>query len=178
MRTCTHGFTLLDLITTLAIISITVGITIPALGFLINSTRVTADTNEIVTALALARSEAINRNELVLICKSDNGSECNHSANWHDGWIIFSDTNHNHKRETEETLIRVHTHLKPGLTLEYRGFGSPNYTAFRPTGFTNNGSFVLCKKDDPGYARKIIINTTGRVRTQLQNTDQTLISCS
>jgi type IV fimbrial biogenesis protein FimT len=55
------GFTLLELMITIAIAGILVGVAIPSFTSIITSNRLTAYANELVTALNLARNEAVKR---------------------------------------------------------------------------------------------------------------------
>lgn len=59
----TRGFTLIELIVTLAVVVILSTIAVPGFQTVIASSRLAADHNEIVTGLATARSEAVKRRE-------------------------------------------------------------------------------------------------------------------
>jgi prepilin-type N-terminal cleavage/methylation domain-containing protein len=54
------GFTLMELMVTIAIAAILVGTAIPSFTSTITNNRLTTSANELVTALNLARSEAVN----------------------------------------------------------------------------------------------------------------------
>ena len=62
------------------------------MGF-IQANRLTAQTNDLVTVLNYARSEAIKRGVRVTLCSSNNGTSCLGSTTWDTGWIAFIDTN-------------------------------------------------------------------------------------
>ncbi|MEB1220701.1 Tfp pilus assembly protein FimT/FimU [Xanthomonas campestris pv. campestris] len=70
------GFTLIELMVTVAVLAIVLAVAVPAFGTLIRSSRLTSNANEVVAALQLARSEAVRQNSLVAVCRSDNGSTC------------------------------------------------------------------------------------------------------
>ncbi|MBW8312603.1 MAG: GspH/FimT family pseudopilin [Rhizobium sp.] len=75
------GFTLLELVITVAVLAIALGIAIPSFQGITNRNRLTSVANEVVAAMQLTRMEAIRRNQRVVMCPSTNGSTCS-GANW------------------------------------------------------------------------------------------------
>jgi type IV fimbrial biogenesis protein FimT len=172
------GFTLLEIMSTLAISTITLGVGVPVMGGLIDSNRVAGQVNALRGALALTRSEAIRRNQQVVLCKSVDGQNCTPNAAWEKGWIAFVDANQNRSREADEALVLVHGELPNGHTLDYRGFGSHNYVVYRPTGITlMNGTFTLCAPNAPERSRALILIKTGRVRLSTTKSDGSPLGC-
>lgn len=90
-----RGFTLVELLIVLGVGSILLAIAVPGYGFLMNTSRLAAVTNDLVTALQLARSEAVKRGMRVTVCKTGDAgtvpSACDATANWHEGWLVFVD---------------------------------------------------------------------------------------
>ncbi|MBE9541954.1 MAG: GspH/FimT family pseudopilin, partial [Proteobacteria bacterium] len=78
-----HGYTLIELLITLSVISIFSLNVFPNLSALLAQERSTTLTNNLALSLAYARSEAITKNTTIITCQSNNGSECNRSENWH-----------------------------------------------------------------------------------------------
>ncbi|WP_456361858.1 GspH/FimT family pseudopilin [Xanthomonas arboricola] len=76
------GFTLIEIMVTVAVLGIVLAVAVPAFGTLIRSSRLTSNANEFVAALQLARSEAVRQNSLVAVCRSDNGSTCAVGGSW------------------------------------------------------------------------------------------------
>lgn len=70
------GFTLLELMVTIAVLAIIAALAAPSFSNLINSNRLTAAANDLVGALQVARMEAIRRGTSVQVCPSTNGSSC------------------------------------------------------------------------------------------------------
>lgn len=71
------GFTLIELMVTIAVLAIVLGIAVPSFQGITNRNRLTAITNEVVGAVQLTRMEAIRRNQRVVMCPTTNGSTCN-----------------------------------------------------------------------------------------------------
>jgi len=172
------GFTLLELITTLAIGSITFGLAVPMMAGVINSNRSSGQINELRGALALTRTEAIKRNQHVVLCKSADGMTCSRIGTWSVGWIVFLDLNHNRKRDDSEEIMLVHGKLSNGHELDYQGFASHHYVAYRPTGVTKtNGTFTLCPANSPEHSKALILMKSGRVRLSTKKADGNPLEC-
>lgn len=84
------GFTLLELLVTLAVAAIVLVAGVPSYFSIVQNNRAATQANELVTALSIARSEAVRRGARVGICQSDDGTTCG-SAGWEQGWIVFVD---------------------------------------------------------------------------------------
>ena len=88
------GFTLIELIVTVAIAAIVLAIAVPSFQETITSNRLTTFSNTFVASLNLARSEAIKQNRRVTLCSSTDGLSCA-TGGYQQGWIIFIDSNNN-----------------------------------------------------------------------------------
>jgi type IV fimbrial biogenesis protein FimT len=90
-----YGFTLVELIVTIAIFAVIVGFAIPGMQNLITNNRITNLANEFNSALTYTRSEALNRNMCVSMCITTDPTAPNPSCSsildeWNSGWIVFS----------------------------------------------------------------------------------------
>ena len=62
-----NGFTLIELMVTVAVAAILLTVGVPSFQYILQSSRVSTQTNELVTGLSTARSEAIRRNREVIV---------------------------------------------------------------------------------------------------------------
>ena len=82
------GFTLVELVVTLAVLAILVTLAIPSFTSMIQNSRSAALANSMVMGLNAARSEAVKRNVLVDLCPSTDGATCMAAPDWTVGWIV------------------------------------------------------------------------------------------
>lgn len=92
-RTHMAGFTLVELMVTLVVAAVVLGIAVPNFTGLVNSSRLTAQANELVTGVQLARSEAIRLNRQVRFCGSQDGTNCLAAGDWAQWIVVRADTN-------------------------------------------------------------------------------------
>jgi len=82
------GFTLFELLVTVAVASIIATLGIPGFQNIVANNRSVTYTNDLVTALNLARSEATRRRAPIDVCASANGTTCSGANDWSVGWIV------------------------------------------------------------------------------------------
>jgi type IV fimbrial biogenesis protein FimT len=138
-----RGFTLLELAITLAVLGIVLAAAIPSMTALINSGRLTANANDILTALHSARVESIRRGQRVVMCPSGDGTTC--SNNWNDGWMVFEDRNRDGAPAGESVLYTGN--LTPTLTiLASSNITTTNRVVFNPDGFARTAGTLLAAR--------------------------------
>jgi type IV fimbrial biogenesis protein FimT len=182
MKTRHAGFTLLELLTTIAVLAVIVAIGVPNFRDFVRNSRMTAAANDIVTDFNLARSEAIKRGVPVTLCKSQDGATCDaDAADPFVNWIVFVDDadpavadalDGNGEADPDEPVLRqrsisetltVYTNADARLAIFQRD-GFP-----RSTAAGNVTDFRLCddRKNEIGVggrsaARAIRVLPTGR----------------
>ena len=156
-----RGFTIVELMVTLAVVAITSSIAAPPLYHLALDNRRASNVNELVGQLQYARSEAITRNSDVVVCPSASGEDCE-EITWESGWISFADPNGNAAVDPDETVLKIADaiHGATFTSAEFAGF-----LRFRWNGRVmadNPGEFTVCDERGAKYARVVQLDLAGR----------------
>lgn len=162
------GYTLIELLIVVSIVSVLAAISAPAFQETIEATTTNSQVKVMLTTLNLARSEAIKRGQDVAICASDDGTDCDADA-WSEGWMVFVDNNGDADGaagsvDAGDEIIRVYDSLGAGSTLTF----TTDLYAYNNLGFSATGgnhTFLLCPdSNNAANARSIDLGPSGRGR--------------
>ncbi|MFA5628387.1 MAG: GspH/FimT family pseudopilin [Thiohalomonadaceae bacterium] len=174
-----RGFSLIELLTTLTVMGIAISLALPSFSKFIQHNRLVTSINTMVSSLNYARSEAIKLNQTIVICKGTAATGCDNTRAWRDGWIVFSDKNHDRLWSDDEVLLWTQEALSPGIALSWNAFPSANYTIFYPNGTSSsNGTFIFCDSRTDLAAKALILAKTGRIRNSDKSANGTVLQCS
>jgi type IV fimbrial biogenesis protein FimT len=165
-----NGFTLLELMVTLAIASILISVGVPGFRNVIMDNRLVNHANQFVTSVNLARSSAVRFQRNATICASANFDAalptCSGGSNWSQGWIVWVDKDRDDATDTNE-IITVHEPLNGSVTLTSGAAGRFSYDA-RGFGTTAADDMTLCDNRDSETGRVIKVNNVGRTSVTRQ----------
>lgn len=163
----TRGFSLIELITALAVITILAGLGLPAFRYVADRVRADATFHELTASLMSARMLAIASAQPVTVCPSDDGRRCRDDRAWENGWIIFRDPARTGEPASDTAIVRRFDPLPSGYRLE-TSVGRIRIR-FLPNGSAagTNATFRLCGAA-PGAALlgSVILGNSGRARTE------------
>jgi type IV fimbrial biogenesis protein FimT len=165
-----RGFTLIELMVTLVIVSVLLAIGVPSVAKLIASNRISTHTNEFVGALSLARAEAVRRSEGVSVRSKDGDIE------FATGWTIFRDPGLTGGAPSTANVLRQSSGFAGRTTLKrvkISGGGFVNeaagssFVVFNSRGGNDAGGsayFRVCDSGDSSIKGRILqVSTVGKV---------------
>jgi type IV fimbrial biogenesis protein FimT len=181
------GFSLIELIVTLSVVSILAFVAVPSIKNILKDHRLSGYTNDLVADLNHARSDAVKRATPVTICKTANPQNSSPACNttdadsWTTGRVTFVDADSDGVIDSGEQVLRIRQGLDD-LNSTIKGNGSATGTANRIT-FKADGTSTLTAEteialcDDRGATQKraTAINLGGRVRSLQKGTSS--ITC-
>ena len=166
------AFTLVELVTTLAVTLTALAVGVPAFESLIDNQRIHAGTNRLVAHLQFARSEAVKRDVRVIMCRTANPNSsspvCGGSEKtWTTGYIIFADDgNYTNNLYNSSTDILLRRGQVPPSGVDLRGNAIWNKNLiFNPNGTThedgNTAEMSICDDRGTVKGRQIIVAASG-----------------
>ncbi len=175
------GFTLIELMFTIALAAILTALAAPTVQKLFKTNRVQTEASSFVGDLMVARTEAVKRGQNVSACVSSDGATCLTTNTWQSGWIVFPDSAAACTGATSASpAIRVR---KPfaGTDTFVASLSTASCVTFNREGFTSNlgtssVTFTLHTSDSLRTAtRCVAVDLGGRITTQ---TAGQVVSCS
>ena len=150
----------------MSVMGILMALAAPAYGRLIGSTRSGSANSELAASLNRARFEAASRRAHVVACPSEDQSHCDHTTQWHHGWIVFEDTDHNREHSSSEPVISISQAQYPGVAmLSSAGRMRVDYQPDGSAGGTNLTLTTCDRAADASAATSLFINNAGRIRS-------------
>jgi type IV fimbrial biogenesis protein FimT len=166
-RPGSRGFTLIELMTVLAVAMVVLAVGAPSLAGLVRAQQIRTATNDVFDALALARAQAMARNERVqVVPRGADGTD------WASGWTVFVDRDGDGAPGAGDDIVAVHGPLASGVAtaFNFTSPAPPYYIAYNGAGRSCNRTNSAASRlgtlsvfDGP-LVRRIKINMLGRAR--------------
>ena len=144
------GFTLLELMITVALAAILLTAAVPNFNSMVQNNRISTEANQFITAMNLARSEAIKRRANIDVVATD-ASDSNNE--WGAGWSVVVNGG---------ATLRTFPALQGGIALN----SGTDVTTFQyqPSGRANaTDALLLCDNRTGETGRQITVSATGRI---------------
>jgi len=157
------GFTLVELLTTLAIVALVASLAAPSMDNLIRKTNRHAAVSDMIRLINLARNTAIMEQQVTTLCPLDENDDCTHD--WSGTITVFRDPESDKSLSNESDVIREAESVVGGKWTA--NTASRPYFRFMPSGIADYaiGNIVWCPiNGNLKLAAQIRINMGGRPR--------------
>ena len=167
----TRGFTLVELIMTLAVAATLLTVGAPGMQDLIRNNRLTAATNLFVSSLNIARSEAIKQGRNATVCVSDTQNSCS-GNNWQLGWLAWVDSDQDGALDFPQEVLRVVEPLANSIQINTQAPVGQNSFRIDSQGSVNspNTTLELCDDRTGETGRLLRVMATGGISLNSQHT--------
>lgn len=167
------GFTLTELMVTVAMIAIVLMIGVPSFQQVIMNNRMATQANDLLGSMNLSRSEAVKLGQRVVLCKTADPfaatPACATTGAWEQGWLIFVDSDNDATLDAGEVLLKVHQGISPSTlsgntnVANYLSYAADGTTRLTSNAF-QSGTLTLCPGTSGMTGRRIVVNAAGRAR--------------
>lgn len=159
-----QGFTLLELMVVVSMVSILIAIAVPAFTSTIERSRQSTAVSDIARAIDIARNEAVSRVTTVELCASSDGNTCSGSAAWESGFLVRS--------VSASEVFQVWEEIPGGITVKAVNFADDAKVRFSPEGLVDAaGTFVICGNAGASGASAVVLNISGLGRLAVDDDD-------
>ena len=160
------GYSLYELVMTLALVAIVLTIGLPSFSGMVARSHQRVEIDALFHAIHLARKESIVRRRVVSLCPSFDGQSCVPGRDWSGGWLLFVNSD-------RDELTRHRAGDAGRITANRRGF-SLRSTQQRAT----NGTIVVCDKAGRTRPKALVVSYTGRPRVALETSNGDAYHCA
>lgn len=183
--TSQSGFTLVELIVTLAVLSVLASLAAPSFSGALKNARLTDKYNDLVGTMQLARSEAVKGSTNVVVCARETDTEC--GLDWGQGWLAFIDDGATpDSYDAGEQIIRLREPLTGGAIVGALGssinggaFLVRTNIRFGPRGTSSwrgGGAVKFCDDRGDDELRGMFVSISGDIRRARKNVDGLILT--
>lgn len=147
----TQGFTLVELLITLVVLSILISLAVPSFRGLMDRNAVSATANNLLSSVLLARSEAVKREQSVIFSGNADFTT----------WAVAADTDND---GTGDETILEHNGESDGINIAANNSTTITFNSRGRASLTANSDYFTISKNDA--TRYVCFSATGRPRVQ------------
>ncbi|QYK00595.1 GspH/FimT family pseudopilin [Shewanella psychrotolerans] len=153
MRNRSQGFTLVELMVTIAVAAILLTIGVPSLVSMYEGFRTNSNVEKIHNVMAFARNQAISYGATVNVCPFASVSTCGTSADWSGGIRVYINSAGTDKELRAIDSFHSNDKVK----------GPSGTITFSPEGLSSGGTLIYCPGGKTAESQSVDITTSGKI---------------
>lgn len=163
-----RGFTMIELLVTLAVAAVLMSLAVPGFAALARSFGLSSAANELLSALYMARSAAVLRGLPVAVCLTSDDSTCvTTPGQAATGWLVFVADSGAAAASRPAVVGEVLSRFRLSGRLAVSA-SRPTVTFWPVARAGTTGTFDLCDVGGAGAGRSIVVSQTGRPRVSAE----------
>jgi type IV fimbrial biogenesis protein FimT len=168
MKKVDQGFTLVELIIGLSIMTVLLAYAMPNYYNFKQNKVMTQEINRLVSTINFARNQSITSGHHIILCSSQTMTACDGGSNWHGGWMVFSDINRNRNYDSGDNMLLNENDMNNHIIAQSSQYRKK--IRFDRLGATPGTNLTIRFCDDRGkdYGKAVIISNVGRPRVAQQ----------
>lgn len=170
------GFTLIELMMTLAIAAILLTVAVPSFVSMTKNNKLSSHVNSLISHVHFARVEASKRSTRVILCRTADPTAASPTCggtdyDWSNGWLVYAlgdttDRSNPYLYDHNKDTLLLLGEGRSGVTIKSNDVAS-NILEFNNDGSTTaggSGLFAFCDDRGESYGKQIEVLPTGRAQ--------------
>ncbi len=161
-----EGFTLLEALATLAVISICLALGVPSYRSFVERQRASTAMHLLTAHMASARSTAVSYRIPTVVCPSDRSGGCRTDGDWSQGWLMFFDKDGNRQPDLREDILRdENAPIHPSLRI--LSSAGRSQLRYLPDGRSAGSNLTVRLCREGLLLGRVMVSNAGRVRSEV-----------
>ncbi|MEG3755483.1 GspH/FimT family pseudopilin [Psychromonas arctica] len=152
-----QGFTLIEMLITIAVAAILLSIVVPSFNSIIESSKERTTRDSLASAIYTAKQQAQSERLNVYLCTTTDGVSCEDTTDWSGEWLIYQDDNSSGDLDSGDTIV-ANISSKTNLITS-----SIEEVKFTPTGHSLANTFKICSNTDNKVVYQMVLSRMGRI---------------
>jgi len=154
----------MEILIAMVIAAVLLSVAVPSLTSFIKNNRILAETNNFMTVIKTARTEAMTLRTTITVCRTSDNINCDGTG---DNFIAFTDANTADLVDGTDVIIQRTTIDTSLLTIGYDGGNSIRFDS-RGRAIGSSGTIMVCDDRGNDYRRGITIEPIGRSKPAIE----------
>lgn len=162
----TKGFTLIEVVVTVSVMSTLLAVGLPAFVALLENQRTSAALASLVSQMSHARLAAVKHRKPTILCPSTSGTECDAGTDWSGGWLMFVERGDRTRPAKRDDILQAET-VPTSRYLQIRSTAGRDSLRYLPDGRSAGSNLTIMVCNSRGRRLgAVVVNNAGRPRVE------------